>query len=107
EAAPANSSAGAPTASRPAGLPAFLRDLPPEAVPDVLAAYASLAGGHFQAALDAATALRRKGVPDAATGLLAANALVGLEEPTKALVEIRRAVAAAPDAVEVLLVEAK
>ena len=59
-----------------------------------------------KAALAAAEALRAKGATAEAVGVLAARALDALGQPTKALAEVDKVLAATPDAFDALLVRA-
>lgn len=101
----------APTASAPdvrrPRLPAGLLSLPSEHAPAYVEAVAMIASGRFAEALTVVASMRTKGAPDAATGVLAAQALWGLDEPTKALVEVERAVAIDGGAMDALLLKAR
>ena len=94
--------APAPSGPRPAS---GLSKLSPELLPAYLEAIAKMSTGDADGALAAAEALRAKGAPDDLTGVLAAQALVQLDEPAKALVEADRALAADPDVMEAYLVK--
>ncbi len=86
--------------------PAALRGLPPELAVEYLQAMALLLREAYDAALVAAESLREKGAPDSVTCLLAAQALLGLDQATKALAEVDRAIAADPDMIEAYLLKA-
>ena len=94
-----------PTAPPTPRIPAGLAKMPPELLAQYLEAVTKLHAGDADAALAAAEALRVKGAPDSVTGVLAAQALVALEQPSKAIVEADRALAADPDAFDAFLLK--
>jgi len=96
----------APTAHDPS-LPPSLANLPPEHEAAYLDAVARIATGDFEGALAVAESMRAKGAPDTATGVIACNALCHMGRPTKALVEIERALTADGKALEALLLKAR
>ncbi len=103
---PKGPAASAPVAKRPS-LPSGLMSLPPELMTAYVDAITKLAAGEFAEALAVAESMRKDGAPDTATGVLAAQALWGLDEPTKALAEIEKAVAADGSAMDALLLQAR
>lgn len=98
--------ASAPTARDPS-MPSSLSNLPPEHEAAYLDAVAKIATGDFEGALAVAESMRAKGAPDTATGVIACNALCHMGRPTKALVEIERALTADGKALEALLLKAR
>lgn len=89
-------------ASRHEGLGGSILALPPELMLPYAEALEKV-DDDPKAALEAAEALRAKGATAEAVGLLTARALEALGEPTKALAEVDKVLAAAPDAFDALL----
>ena len=92
-------------ADRVDGTGGSVASLPPELLVPYAQAVAKLRDDPA-GALAAAEALRAKGATAEAVGLLVARALDALGEPTKALAEVDRVLAAVPDAFDALLVRA-
>ena len=87
-------------------IPPALKGLSPELLAEHLVATALILAGDYKGALDAAEAMKAKGAPEGVTALLAAQALVGLEEPGRALVEVDKALAATPGEMTAVLLKA-
>lgn len=88
-------------------LPKGLTSMPIEHVTAYLEAMTAILRAEFREALAIVERMRAAGAPPAATGTLAAQALLGLDEPTKALAEVEKALAADPGSIEALTIQAR
>ena len=94
------------TAPRAGGLGTSTSSLPLDLLVPYAEALEPVAQGDPKGALAAAEALRARRAPEAALGVLVGRALLALDEPTKALAEVDKALAADLSAFDAMLVKA-